>query len=63
MSKLERIDQYVCIDVDELICEEMRLIIESDCGSTHPDDVASWESLQAAAKLILEQYDYEGLEG
>ncbi len=63
MSKLERIDQYVCIDVDELICEEMRLIIERGCGSTRPDDVASWESLQAAARLILEQYDYEGLEG
>jgi hypothetical protein len=56
MSKVYRIDQYACIDIDELICEEMRDIIDNDCGSGHPDDIESWGVLQAAAAVVLEQY-------
>jgi len=51
-----RIDQYVCIDADRLIIDEMEEIVDNDCGSHLEEDIADWKRLQEAAKVILEFY-------
>ena len=56
MSKLTRIDQYICIDTDQIIVDAMRDIIDNDGGSSHPEDVHCWEELQQAAKIVLKNY-------
>jgi hypothetical protein len=56
MTKLTRIDQYVCIDTDKIIADEMRGIIESDCYGLCQEDLDNWAELQQAAKIILWNY-------
>ena len=54
--KTTRIDQYICIDTDQIIIDEMKDIIDNGCGSSMKEDIDDWERLQAAAKVILEFY-------
>ena len=54
--KTERIDQYLCLDLDKIIADEMNYILENDCGSAMDEDVQYWEKLQEAAKVILDAY-------
>ena len=56
MSKLTRIDQYICIDTDQIIVDAMRDIIDNDVVSPHLEDVHYWEELQQAAKIVLKNY-------
>ena len=54
--KTTRIDQYICIDSDQIIIDEMKDIIDNGCGSSMKEDLDEWERLQAAAKVVLEFY-------
>jgi len=54
--KTKRIDQYICIDLDQLIIDEMKDVIDNDSGSRLKEDRKEWKRLQKAAKVILEFY-------
>jgi len=54
--KTKRIDQYICIDLDQLIIDEMKDVIDNDSGSHLKEDRKEWKRLQKAAKVILEFY-------
>jgi len=54
--KTKRIDQYICIDSDQLIIDEMKDVIDNDSGSHLKEDRKEWKRLQKAAKVILEFY-------
>ena len=54
--KTKRIDQYICIDADQIIVDEMTELIESNCGSVLEEDQTYWKELQEAAKVILKNY-------
>ena len=55
--KTTQIDQYICIDKDRIIIDEMEEILScSDCGSNMKEDIVDWERLQDAAKVVLEFY-------
>ena len=54
--KTKRIDQYICIDSDQLIIDEMKDVIDNDSGSRLKEDRKEWKRLQKAAKVILEFY-------
>ena len=54
--KTTRIDQYICIDSDQIIIDEMEEILAGDCGSNMKEDIVDWERLQDAAKVVLEFY-------
>ena len=54
--KTKRIDQYICIDMDQIIVDELKDIIDNGCGSSMKEDLDEWERLQAAAKVVLEFY-------
>ena len=58
--KTVRLDDYICIDIDKIIVDEMRDIIGSDCFSLCPEDDENWARLQEAAKVILENYSVGG---
>jgi len=60
MSEPVRIDQYICIDIDAIIIDEMKEIINSDCVGSHPEDVRNWVELQLAARIVLKNYTVEG---
>ena len=54
--KTKRIDQYLCIDTDQIIIDEMKDIIDNGCGSKMKEDKDAWERYQEAAKVILGFY-------
>jgi len=54
--KTTRIDQYICIDIDRIIVDEMKEIVDNDSGSHLKEDISEWKRLQDAAKVILEFY-------
>ena len=54
--KAKRIDDYICINIDQVICDEMEIIVNTDCGSSMQEDRDAWDRLQEAAKVILENY-------
>ena len=54
--KMKRIDQYLCIDIEEIIVDEMKGIIQTKNTSRHPEDIESSAKLQAAAKVVLSNY-------
>ena len=54
--KTTRIDEYICIDVDQIVVDEMKDIIDKDNGSHLEEDVKEWKRLQRAAKVVLEFY-------
>ena len=57
--KTTRIDQYICINVDELIVEEMQEIIDNDCRNLLKEDKEYWARLKEAAKVVLDTYGTE----
>jgi len=55
--KTTRIDQYICIDTDQVMVDEMTEIIEMEIDKqAHAVDKADWKELQAAARVILKNY-------
>ena len=55
--KTKRIDQYICIDTDQIVIDEMKDILKTDCSKFMlEDDKADWKELQAAAKVIKRFY-------
>jgi len=54
--KTTRIDEYICIDVDRIIVDEMREIVDNDCGSHLQEDKDNWQRLQDAAQVIINNY-------
>jgi hypothetical protein len=55
-----RIDQYICLDVDKIIVDEMQEIVDGDCGSVMQEDLHDWIELQQAAQVILKYYTVPG---
>ena len=60
MIEIKRIDQYLCIDIEKVIVDEMRYIIETENTSDHPEDIRDWSELQAAAHVIVRNYAVPG---
>jgi len=56
MSALTRIDQYLCIDTDRIMVDELEEIIGGDCGSSYQEDLDAWAELQQAAQIVLNYY-------
>jgi hypothetical protein len=57
MIETKRIDQYICIDTDQIVVDEMNNILDEDIESFHlEEDKKMWSELQAAAKEILRFY-------
>jgi len=54
--KTTRIDQYICIDRDQVIVDEGEEVINNKSGSNNPKDISEWKRLQDAWKVILEFY-------
>ena len=54
--KTKRIDQYLCIDMDQVIVDEMTDIIEGDYGHLQKVDREYWDKMIEAAKVILDAY-------
>ena len=54
--KTKRVDQYICIDTDQIIIDEMKEIIESDYEILGTVDRAYWDKMKEAAKVILDAY-------
>jgi hypothetical protein len=52
----KRIDNYICIDTDQLIIDEMQEIVDTDTSRLCDDDTKSWLTLKEAAKIILGNY-------
>ena len=47
VSELTRIDQYICIDVEQVVMDEMHEIVDTDLSAPE---------LRQAAKVILKYY-------
>jgi len=60
MSDLTRIDQYLCLDVEKIMKDELEEIIGRDCGSTFQEDLDAWAELQQAAEIVLKYYTVPG---
>lgn len=54
--KTTRIDQYICIDTNKVVIDEMHNIIDNDCDYPNKEDKKYWKNLQKAAKVVLEFY-------
>ena len=54
--KTKRIDQYICIDSDQIIIDEMNDIIDQDGPYSFKEDEEYWEKMKEAAKVILDCY-------
>ena len=58
MIETRRIDQYVCIDVEKLIVDEMRdIVCTVDSPNAHPEDREYMAELRKAALVILSNYE------
>ena len=56
--KTTRIDNYLCLDVERIVVDEMKVILETKSSMfAHEEDRVMWDELTAAAKVILENYD------
>ena len=56
--KTTRIDQYICLDIDQIIIDEMNEILSQDLDRLHmQEDKDFWTEAQAAAKVILGCYE------
>ena len=60
MSNPVRIDQYLCIDIEKIMVDELEEIIGGDCGSTYQEDLDAWAELQQAAEIVLKYYKVPG---
>ena len=54
--KTKRIDQYICIDTDQIIIDELKYIIEDDTTQLQKADKKYWKRMAAAAEVLLEAY-------
>jgi len=55
--KTKCIDQYICIDKDQIVIDEMNEIIDTDTNSFNlKEDIKQWKQLQKAAKVVLGFY-------
>ena len=54
--KTKRIDEYICLDVDQIIVDEMNYIIDGDYGKLCKVDREYWDKVIAAAKIIRSAY-------
>ena len=51
-----RIDNYICIDVDELFVSELKWIIDNSTEDMIKADREYWERMSGAAEVLLEAY-------
>jgi hypothetical protein len=55
-----RIDQYICIDVDRLVADEMKNILSCTAKYTHKEDRDYSVKVKRAAKVIFGYYTING---
>ena len=60
MSDTTRIDQYICIDIEKIVADEMQEIISGECWSSCQEDLDDWAELQQAAQIVLKYYTVPG---
>ena len=60
--KTKRIDQYICIDVDKIIIDEMNELMDDSHleNILFPEDKKYWEEVAAAAKIVKSAYEVQG---
>ena len=56
MSDLTRIDQYICIDVEQIVLDEMQAIVDRRLYHGTQEEKDDWAELQQAATIILKNY-------
>ena len=56
MSDPVRIDQYLCIDIEKIMVDELEEIIGGDLASSFQEDLDAWAELQQAAEIVLKNY-------
>ena len=55
--KTKRIDEYICLDVEQIVVDEMKEILSQKIGDFYmEEDREYWTELQNAAKVILRNY-------
>ena len=55
--KTKRIDDYICINIDQIITDELEEILNADIDDFwHEEDKKNWKKLQAAARVVLKYY-------
>ena len=60
MSNPVRIDQYLCIDIEKVMVDELEAIIGGECWSSFQEDLDAWAELQQAAEIVLKYYKVPG---
>ena len=60
MSNPVRIDQYICLDVEKIMVDELEAIIGGECWSSYQEDLDAWAKLQQAAEIVLKYYTVPG---
>ena len=53
---MKRIDQYLCIDFDKLIIDEMNEIIDNDSSYILKEDREYWKELKESAMVVRRHY-------
>ena len=59
MSEPVRIDQYICIDIEKIMVDELEAIIGGECWGCQ-EDLDNWAELQQAAQIVLKYYTVPG---
>jgi hypothetical protein len=54
--KAKRIDEYICLSVEQIMLDELTDIIEMSLDDHCEEDKAFWESMQKAAKVLMTAY-------
>ena len=59
--KTKRIDQYICIDVDKIVVDEMNWLMEDSHleNTLFPEDKKYWKKMRAAAKVVKSTYEVQ----
>ena len=60
--KTTRLDQYICIDVDKVVIDEMNYLMEDSHldNAIFPEDKKYWDEVRKAARVILTAYEVQG---
>ena len=59
--KAVRIDEYICLDVDKIVVDEMKMILSCKLRKTdYQEDRDSMAKLKRAARVVLRHYSIPG---
>ena len=54
--RAKRIDEYICLNVDQIMLDELTDIIEMSLDDHDKEDKAFWGPIQKAAKVLMAAY-------